>query len=208
MAIENVAMTLDHVSEIVIKTDPDLVAIGGIVVTAVIVVIGAWTTIKNFRIATKSQELTAKKHLEHLRDQGKSEAIARNRQEWINNLRLAVASFVSSCFELYLTDMMKVSAEGRQKLVGLEDAAAAQAVFDLTIKRTAAKCDAVRWMSQIELHINPLEADSREMIDLAKELLLFADTLDGRDIYLMTQKLIDKSQVILKKEWVRVKAMA
>lgn len=207
MWVDTSVLYVNHLPEIRLDAGTDWVALGGIVLTAVIVILGSWVTIRNFRIATEAQKNIAADNLEQFREQGKAEAVAKNRQEWINSLRSAISTFVASCFEIYLIDISKTAAEVKSKSAEVGDNTVIQSISDLTVRRTIAKCEAVRWMSQIELYINPNEEESIAMVALAKQLLKHADTLEGQDIYNLSQHLIVKSQAILKKEWERVKEM-
>ena len=207
MWVDTSVLYIDHLPEVSLNAGTDWVALCGIILTAIIVILGSWVTVRNFKIATEAQKNIAADNLKQSREQGKAEAVAQNRQEWINNLRSAISSFVASCLEIYLVDMSKASAESMSLFAEHQDNIIRQNISDLTLRRTMAKCEAVRWKSQIELYINPNEKESSEMVALAGELLKCADTLEGMDIYNLTQTLINMSQNILKKEWERVKKM-
>ena len=88
------------IPEIKLSTGTDWLALAGVLLTAGIVAIGAWTTMKNFKATTDSQERIAERDAAGQLEQSKAQNVAKNRQEWINNLRLAVSEFISACYEI------------------------------------------------------------------------------------------------------------
>jgi DNA-nicking Smr family endonuclease len=71
------------------------------VITAIIVVATTYFTIRNFKTSTDSQERIAASRNETELQKAKSEALSKNRQEWINTLRNNVSEYISAAMAIW-----------------------------------------------------------------------------------------------------------
>lgn len=205
MAYDAMMLGVYRVPEITVNTGTDWVVLAGTLLTACIVILGTWTTVKNFGTTIKAQEELAEKNAARQLLHSKAEAVSKNRQEWINNLRSAISSFTSACFELYSVNII---IQGQTSILGLspeEIVAKEQLHREIISRHAAVKGQARRYLSEIELFINPAEDQSAGLVVIARNMYQAADG-EG-NIFLLCDKLIEQSQVILKVEWERVKKM-
>ncbi|MBA1321225.1 hypothetical protein [Pseudomonas plecoglossicida] len=206
MSVDAMMLGLYTIPEIKLNIGTDWLGLSGVVLTAVIVAIGAWTTIRNFKVTTDSQEKIAEKNALMHSDHSKAENVARNRQEWINSLRIAIAGFISACHQVRA--LSKLS--NRKLQIGpvtFEDGLAAEKQHvEAQAQLILAQGEARKYLALIELYINPGEAESRNLVKGAQEILHQATD----DSFLLTWEcdtLIEISQPVLKTEWERVKRM-
>lgn len=207
MGIDNLMVTLHRVPEIkaVVDTGVDVVTLCGFILTAVAVVAGSIYNSYSFKRSVESQERIAEENAKNLRDQSRSECLARNRQEWINTLRSELANFISTSndvytLSLYVNEESAISGDTEAKQI--ESARR----FDNKQAEFYSKLSRARLhLSNIQMHVNPAEQDSIELLHNLE--LLISACIHSRPIYQHTQDVIKWSQVILKKEWVRVKQM-
>jgi hypothetical protein len=205
MAIETTMLTIHRVPELVINSGTDWVALGGTLLTALAVVVGAVVTNKNFKHTVQSQERMSLKNSEDLMFQSKAEALSKNRQEWINSLRTSVSSFIASATELYSVNIILRTPTGIIPDTEDREIQAATLHREIISKHAATKGEARRYLALIELHLNLKEDESIKMVKIAKDLYQSADN-EG-NIFLLCDELVEISQSILKKEWERVKQM-
>lgn len=194
------------IPEIKLNSGTDWLALSGVLLTAIIVAIGAWTTIKNFRATTDSQERIAGRHAAEQLEHSKAQNVARNRQEWINSLRMAVSEFIAACFDIRALKQLSVKAYRIEPACFEDQIDLQRHELEMKSKLIRAEGEAKKQLALIELYINPSEHDSLELVrlahifnnecgDLAFSISYEADTL------------IKMSQGILKTEWERVKQM-
>jgi len=205
MGIENLMLTLNRVPEIKVDTGTDWVTLFGFLLTAIAVVVGALYTSYTFKKTISSQERIAQINAKALREQSKSEALSRNRQDWIISLRAELASIVSKVHDVYSLSLevndpnairgdSKAELEESNRLHGLKFAELSGALSKSRFH-----------LANIQMHLNPAEADSIAL--LAKLQLLIEAGIRTQRIYDLSQDVISLSQIVLKKEWVRVKEM-
>ena len=204
MAIDNVMLTVNRLPEIVLSTGTDLVALAGIALTALVVVSGAIFTSYQFSRTIKSQEKMASNNADRLRAQSRSENLAKNRQDWINNLRVEVANFLSVTHEIY-----NLSGDIKDpKIRGVTDIEVMNSWEKHNIKADkfySFLAKARFHESNIKLLLNPKEEDSMELAESMDELIKSA--FSNANIYRGSMRVIDVSRKILKFEWERVKDM-
>lgn len=205
MAFDAMMLGVYKIPEIVVNSGTDWVALAGVLLTATIVVLGTWATNKNFKTTMAAQEALAEKNAARQLDHSKSEAVARNRQEWINNLRSAISSFTAACFELYSVNIILRTPTGIAALAPEDIIASATLHREAVSRHAAVKGAARKYLSEIQLSINPAEEQSAELVRVAQNMYQGADN-EG-NIFIICDELIDLSQAILKKEWERVKQM-
>ncbi|MCP1419928.1 hypothetical protein J3D47_004171 [Pseudomonas laurylsulfativorans] len=199
-------VTLNRVPEIraVVDSGTDWVTLFGFLLTALAVVTGTFYTSYTFRRAVESQERIARNSSEAIRAQSKSENLARSRQEWINSLRAEIASLLSISHDIYnLSDEVK-----DPKIRGVTESELLESWRRHNEKASefySLLAKARFHISNIQMHINPAEPESKELLKNI-DLLISAAYESGK-IYDLSVAIINVSQVILKKEWVRVKEM-
>ncbi|VVM52192.1 hypothetical protein PS663_00847 [Pseudomonas fluorescens] len=204
MSIENVMLTVSRVPDIVMKAETDWVVLGGIFITALVVLSGTIITVFQFSKTIKSQEAMAKNNSELLRAQSRSENLAKSRQEWINSLRAEVASFLSVIHEVYtLSDEIK-----DPKIRGGTESEIFNSWDKHYVKADKFYSFLARGrfhLANVKMHLNPLEADA-QILERSMELLIGA-AYSHQNIYDGTIDVTDITRRILKSEWERVKQM-
>lgn len=204
MSIDNVILSVNRVPEILMNTGTDWVALGGILLTAIVVVSGTIITGFQFSRTIKSQERMAAQRTEQVRDQSRSENLARNRQEWINSLRSEVAKFLSVAHEIY-----NLSGDVKEpKIRGVTGSEISESWEKHNVKADkfySYLATARFHASNIKMHLNPAENDTR-ILEGAMDRLICA-AYENQGIYDDSVTVIDISRKILKSEWVRVKEM-
>lgn len=205
MAIETTMLTINRIPELVVNSGPDWITLGATLLTAIAVVVGGIVTVKNFRHTVERQEAVAKASSEDLVLQSKAEALAKNRQEWINSLRSSISSFIASAMELYSVNLILQTPTGIVQETSNDTIEAANLHRSILSKHAAVKGQARRYLAHIELHLNLNEYDSVELVKIARDLYQASD--NQGNVYLLSDRLIEASQLVLKKEWERVKKM-
>lgn len=204
MTIDNVMLTVNRVPEILMNTGTDWVALGGIFLTAIVVVSGTIITGFQFSRTIKSQERMAVQRTEQIRDQSRSENLAKNRQEWINSLRSEVARFLSVVHEIY-----NLSGDIKEpKIRGVTGPEILESWEKHNVKADkfySFMATARYHASNIKMHLNPAERDTQSLEGAMDRLIQAAYANEG--IYDDSLIVIDVSRRILKSEWVRVKEM-
>lgn len=209
MGIENLMMTINRVPKIELDTGTDwtavFTAVGTSLATISLIVMTTWYTAYSFRKTIKSQKSLADAQETSRIAHSKAEAVARSRQNWINSLRSEISHLLSVTHEIYSLayDVKALRIQG-------EAAEAIQESWrehrEKSDRFYAFVAKARFHVSNIQLHLNPGESDSRE---LQKQIdLLVANAYENKRIADQVDEIIKISQVILKKEWVRVKDMA
>lgn len=113
--------------------------------------------------------------------------LSANRQAWINDLRNTIANFIVSVYQLKL--FLTQHPDERD--------------FESMSKATS---EAWLHLSRLKLLVNPNEQDHKELIVLSH---VFFDSVKDRSIdeKLVERDLMIKGQIILKREWERVKSL-
>ncbi|KQB52756.1 hypothetical protein AQS70_03400 [Pseudomonas endophytica] len=204
--METMMLGVYKIPEITINSGIDWLGICGIVLTALIVVLGTWTTIKNFKNTTLSQEAvaeaTSNRQFVHI----KAENVAKNRQEWINGLRSEISNFISACFDVRSVYLNQSRPTGLVPELFEDFVTVENLERELKSKLIAAQGEARRCLSLIELYINPEEQASIDLVKTAQEIFHRA----GDTSFNLTWEcddLVKIAQGILKCEWERVKQM-
>lgn len=191
MAIENSIVTIHRVPDLVIQSGPDWTAICGFILTAVVVAVGAWATIKSHEKTIGSQEKISAVNF-----------LKASRQVWINDLRDTCSEFIASAMNVQR----------------LKNANAAQATFHGTLPAEEFARIHSKWVSdhiesmketkrlkaKIELLLNPDEADSKELMKAVIDALNNCNN-EGNGAAAPCASIVEHCQVILKQEWERVK---
>lgn len=194
------------IPEIKLNTGTDWLALAGVVLTGAIVAIGALTTIKNFKASTDSQERIAERNATEQLEHSKAQNVAKNRQEWINSLRMSVSEFIAACYEIRALRKIaqknyKMNPENFEDQMDLE-----RHELEIQSRLIRAEGQAKKQLALVELYINPSEDDSRELVRMSQ--IFYESAGDqGFNISWESDELIKVSQEILKTEWERVKKM-
>jgi hypothetical protein len=207
VAIENLMVTLHRLPEIkaVVDTGTDLVTLFGFVLTAIAVIVGALYNTHTFKRSVESQERVAKGSAEVLRAQGRSEAIAMNRQQWINGLRDELSHFLSLGYDVHTLAQFIVDTTWMDSSIP-EDQAKNLELYRLRYSDFSDKVARSRFhFAKVELFLNPAEAESKELVDIMSEYISEAVTYG--DILDSGNRAVMAAQVILKNEWEKVKKM-
>ncbi|WP_338919255.1 hypothetical protein V0M98_17730 [Pseudomonas silesiensis] len=207
MAIENLMVTLHRLPEIkaVVDTGTDLVTLFGFVLTAIAVIVGALYNSHTFKVSVESQERVAEGSARLLRDQGRAEAIAVSRQQWINSLRDEISHFLSLGYDVhtlaqFINDTSWVS---NVKTAQFEKN---KELYDLRYTDFSKKVALARFhFAKVELFLNPKEPESAELISAMSEYINAA--VAYRSVQDIGDRTVAISQKILKKEWEKVKRM-
>lgn len=185
-----------------IDAGTDLVALFGFVITAIIVVATTYFTIRNFKTSTDSQERIAASRNETELQKAKSEALSKNRQEWINTLRNNVSEYISAAMAIWDLHQLRKGLDPHQDHLDKE-----QVVMngrEWSYKYHLAKTEAIKLKAKIALLSNPKEDDFHDLLGHIGELYDLATNGDT-PLDQKTSKIINLTQKILKSEWVRVK---
>lgn len=206
MTVDAMMLGVYRIPEIKVDSGTDWLGLAGIILTAFIVVLGTWTTVRNFKITTDSQEKISKDSADKQLERSKAENVAKNRQEWINGLRLTISNFIASCFEVRSLHVLnqrrtKLNPETFDDLMAVE-----HRDRELRAKIVSANGEARRYLSLIELYINPEESDSQYLVRISQEICNRAAD-EGFMLSGKCDDLVKISQSILKSEWERVKKM-
>lgn len=156
-------------------------------ITIAIVICGTVITIKTINIRTEEAKNSFKESLDNQQLISNREIITKSRQEWINTLRDELAEFLSILHNIDI----KLDAEKRNPV-------------DKDLRHLLSKSELKA--AKIKLLINPNEEDHQELVKLVEDA---TSNLGEDDDYLlkMNNKIISKSQDILKREWNRVKSL-
>lgn len=206
MTLDAMMLGVYTIPEIKLNSGTDWLALSGVLLTAVIVAIGAWTTIKNFRATTESQEHIAERNATEQLEHSKAQNVAKNRQEWINSLRMAVSEFIAACFDIRALKQLSVKTYKLEPEYFEDQIDLQRHEMEMQSKLIRAEGEAKKQLALIELYINPDEQDSIELVHLAHIFNNQCGDLTFSISY-EADTLIKVSQGILKTEWERVKQM-
>ena len=131
---------------------------------------------------------------EQIKDAKRIEVISKNRQDWINTLRSLISDYLGILGALNNIDEFVILKLGLKSLDAIRDESTRK-----TIEKHAILLRELRTVSsKIELLLNPIEEDSKKLIQLLYDTEQDRTTNQNKEI-------IEISQKILKKEWERVK---
>lgn len=140
-----------------------------------------------------------------LKEQARAEAVADNRQQWINSLRDAVASYLSVGYEL-TSASAALNRPPMSPVTSMEQAAARQKEYDLVYAKLVEKHSLARlYFAKVELFLNPNEEDSKNLI--GKMAQYIEKAYGNEPISDVGQEIVNVAQSIIKKEWIRVRDM-
>ncbi|KTB62652.1 hypothetical protein AO066_18375 [Pseudomonas fluorescens] len=202
-------MTIHRVPKIELDTGTDWTAVwtavGTSFATIAVVLITTIYTAYSFRNTMKAQKELADKQEASRIAHSKAEAVARSRQDWINSLRDAVASFISTGDDLAsasskLHDRKSLEAESLQDVQRAEDLYD-QLYTDFARTLSTAKLH----YSRVQLYTNPTEKETDELL-AAMNAYIQASMLRQPTADL-GNAVVRVAQTIIKNEWIRVKEM-
>lgn len=209
MSIENIMMTIQRVPRIELDTGTDWTAVwtavGTSLATIAVILITTLYTAYSFRKTIKAQKELADAQEASRIAHSKAEAVARSRQDWINSLRDAVASFIATGDDLSASSNKLYN---RPHLIpeNQADVQHAQDLYDrLYSEFTQSLSTAKLHYAKVQLYTNPAEKETEELI-LAMNAYVIA-CQERRPSADLGNAVVGGTQKIIKKEWVRVKAM-
>lgn len=207
MGLDNLMVTLHRVPELhaVVDTGTDWVALVGSLTAVVAVVAGSVYNAYSFKKTIVSQERLAEDNARFLREQSKSEFLAKSRLEWIALFREHVSSFLSlgnSVYTVsqYIVDASWVKGNNREEFKASTD------LYDLRYSEFTDKLAKARLhFAQLELLISPNGEESGRLIVAMNEYIQAACSYER--IFDKGQEIVEITQSILRKEWAKVKEM-
>ncbi|MBI6911087.1 hypothetical protein [Pseudomonas palleroniana] len=205
MTIDNVMLTVNRVPEIVLSTGTDWVAILSSMAAIVAVVAGTVYNSKSFKKTVISQEKIAQDNVEFQKEQSRSEFLAKSRLEWIAIFREQVAHFLSLGHNVYNVSEYIVNSDW---VTGdtLEEFKKSKELYEIRYAEYTDKLAKARLhFAQLELLLSPNDTNSPLLISAMNSYLDLASQ-NGRIID-KGQEVVEITQAILRREWVKVKAM-
>ena len=209
MSIENLVMTLNRVPKIELDTGTDWTAVwtavGTSLATIAVILITTLYTAYSFRKTIKAQKELADAQEASRIAHSKAEAVARSRQEWINSLRDAVASFVATGDDLSAASH---KLHNRPPVVPetQADVHRSQDLYDRLYSEFAQSLSTAKLhYAKVQLYTNPVEKETEELL-LAMNAYIDAASA-RRPSADLGNAVVAVAQKIIKNEWVRVKSM-
>jgi type II secretory pathway pseudopilin PulG len=202
-------MTIHRVPKIELDTGTDWTAVwtavGTSLATIAVILITTLYTAYSFRKTIKAQRDLAEAQEASRIAHSKAEAVARSRQDWINSLRDALASFISSGDDLAsasvkLRDRKPLPPQSHQDVQCSQDLYD-QLFTDVARNLTTAKLH----YSRVQLYTNPSERETEELM-VAMNAYIQASILCEPTADL-GNAVVRVAQTIIKNEWIRVKEM-
>lgn len=120
------------------------------------------------------------------RHQSHRSVVSVNRQKWVDELREEIADFLGQVSEM--EPMLKMLGKTKDEIPGLTDLITQSGVL----------------IARIELRLNPLENDHKELLGQLKECVRIA--AQGGDLYAARTEALIRAKRVLKREWQVVKA--
>ncbi|ANB27126.1 hypothetical protein A6F57_19245 [Alteromonas stellipolaris] len=205
-------VAISEIPKIVVEmpSTTDWFSIGSIALTALIVVGTTIMTIRNLTKTIKLQESLADKNSNTELEKSRREQLARNRQTWINNLRDYVSDFIAAVCRV---DGFTKTSDAKLKIFQKQSSdiqiESMMSMYESTDHWLA---EALSLKAKINLHLNPKEQESKELLVLLNSAYLLAESTDlgpeqGKDLGTLISNIESKTQTILKTEWERVKRM-
>lgn len=209
MGIENLMMTIHRVPKIELDTGTDWTAVwtavGTSLATIAVVLITTLYTAYSFRQSLKAQKELADAQEYSRISHSKAEAVARSRQDWINSLREAVASFIATGDDL---SSASNKLHNRPPLIPetQADVHHAQELYDRLYSEFAQSLSTAKLhYARVQLYTNPTERETEELL-LAMNAYLEACS-SRRPSAALGNSVVEVAQRIIKKEWRRVRDM-
>jgi len=209
VGIENLMMTIHRVPKIELDTGTDWTAVwtavGTSLATIAVVLITTVYTAYSFRKTIKAQKEVADSLESSRIAHSKAEAVARSRQDWINSLRDAVASFVASGDDLYAASS-KLHHRPPVDHGSAEDVRRSRDLYDRLYSEFALNLSSAKLhYSRVQLYTNPTEKETDELL-LAMNAYIDAAT-NRKPTADLGNAVVRIAQKIIKNEWIRVKEM-
>ncbi|MDD1152686.1 hypothetical protein M5G25_30920 [Pseudomonas sp. TNT2022 ID357] len=207
MGIDNLMVTLHRVPELhaVVETGTDWVALLGSLAAVVAVVAGSAYNAYSFKKTIISQEKLAEDNAGFLREQSKSEFLAKSRLDWIALFREHVSSFLSLGHSVYTVSEYIVDTswvKGRTR----EEFKASTELYEIRYAEFSDKLAKARLhFAQLELLVSPNGEETETLINSMNEYIQAACSFEK--IVDKGQKIVEITQRILRKEWAKVKEM-
>ncbi|MBK5437968.1 hypothetical protein JFV30_14400 [Pseudomonas sp. TH32] len=151
-----------------------------------------------------SQDLAAKQTFEIQKEMIASQEIVAaqaslktSRQNWINDLRDACATYISAALNLQRLNLYREAAPSWHS--------GDTALREWSFSHIQAMKELVSLKAKIELLLNPSEPESQELLECVNELHNACDQAGG-PAKSICENVVARCQIILKKEWEKAKA--
>lgn len=209
-------ISVNGTPKFVVDTGTDWAVIAGSGLTIAVVVVATWLQLKSFSKSLKSNEDIAEKNRETEKSLGiesadlekeklRSEFISTSRQSWINSLRDTIAEYVSAA--LAVSDLHSLSEGNKSHRNEMERCRQIELSLEFDYRLHEAKSKALQLKTKIYLLANPNENDFQELFAVINYLHEKAVFEAKTGLETEAKSVVEKSQIILKKEWERVKKL-
>lgn len=207
MSIDNHMVTLQRIPEIkaVIESGNDYMAIMSFVATIAVVLVSAAYNGYVLRKTLASQEFISERSVKVMREQSQSEAVARSRQDWINNLKESIASFLSAGHAVSTAHRDLLSYKPIDPATKADVVRFAEVIDELGTRFSNSLTTAKLYYSKVELSLNPSEQDSKDLMVAMDKYINAAST--SKPTADLGSSVVAIAQTIIKSEWSRVKLM-
>ncbi len=211
MAKLNTEVAISKIPELVISQAPstDWVAVGSIIVTALVVIGTTYITVKNLNKTIKLQKDLSEDQKKLEFEKSRAEMLSRNRQEWINSLRDCISEYMGQVQSLDTQSKLLDSKLKQYQKFSLDQGITL--TFDLYNELSDAETKAWATRTRIKLYLNPKEELSKNLMVQIDTLYEVAKEQEIRETgHVSFWQALEKAEVItqeiLKTEWERVKA--
>ncbi|WP_146206868.1 hypothetical protein [Pseudomonas sp. 43mfcvi1.1] len=202
-------MTLNRVPRIELDTGTDWTAVwtavGTSLATIAVVLITTIYTAYSFRKTIKAQKELADAQERSRIAHSKAEAVARSRQDWINSLRDAVASFIATGDALSASSN-KLHNRPFAVPETQEEIHRSQDRYDMLYSEFAQSLSTAKLhYAKVQLYTNPAEKETEELVSAMNAYVVACS--ERKPSADLGNAVVAVAQRIIKKEWLRVRDM-
>ena len=182
----------------------DWLTILAFIVAVVTIVVTTLLTMRNQDKAVERQKQISEQASKDLREKSRVEFISKSRQDWINQLRESVSLFTSNLFSVF--DLYQQKNGRAEVLAELNDRKYAMSeLAEWSIRYGTVIAEAQKNRAQIFLLLNPIEPLSVQLMEAVDCAL--DEAKKEKDPSTAIKCIRNTTQLILKNEWERVKAL-
>lgn len=209
-------ISVNGTPKFVVDTGTDWAVILGSGVTIFVVVVTTWLQLQSFKKSLKSNENIAEENRETEKSLAKesadlekrklrSEFISTSRQNWIDTLRDTISEYVSAA--LAVSDLHALSQGTKPHQTKLEESRNIELSLEWGYRMQEARSNALQLKTKINLLANPSEEEFKELLAVINVLHEKAVVEASARLDTEAKSVVEKSQIVLKKEWDRVKKL-
>ncbi len=191
---------------IVLTSSVDWVSLGGILLTALVVIGTTIFTIYHLKKTLNLQEKLTENRNQIEKEKSREEIISKNRQAWINSLRESISKYIAALTRV--EDHTRTSDAKSKVFKSLKVESQVNSLINFYDSMDCYLSDAWSLKTGIKLHLNPDEKASKNLfnlLDLAYNLASNDEQKSNNEFWIVVGKIEQVSQIILKSEWERVK---